>query len=93
MVEIVFLIPLLTGAVALFLPRNIGRAMLLLTGAAHLVLSVMITGTEAVRTTSSATDPRIQPLRPRRPWVPITIRSQPISSQQETIASAAAMAL
>jgi hydrogenase-4 component F len=42
MVEIVFLIPLLTGALAFFLPQKAGRHLLTLTGAAHLPLSVWL---------------------------------------------------
>ncbi len=42
MVEIVFLIPLFTGAAAFFLPTLIGRTLLVLTGAVHLALSVMV---------------------------------------------------
>ena len=42
MLEIVFLVPLLTGAAAFFLPARIGRPLLVLTGAVHLVLSVMV---------------------------------------------------
>jgi len=42
MVEIVFLIPLFTGAAAFFLPPKIGRLLLVLTGAVHLILSVMV---------------------------------------------------
>jgi hydrogenase-4 component F len=42
MLEIVFLIPFLTGAGAFFLPHKIGRLLLVLTGAVHLVLSVTV---------------------------------------------------
>ncbi len=42
MVEIVFLVPLFTGIVAFFLPRNFGRPLLVLTGAIHLFLSVLL---------------------------------------------------
>jgi hydrogenase-4 component F len=42
MIEIVFLIPLATGALAFFLPRPSGRTLLTLTGAVHLVLSVLL---------------------------------------------------
>jgi hydrogenase-4 component F len=42
MLEIVFLIPLFTGAAAFFLPTSIGRPLLVLTGAGHLALSVMV---------------------------------------------------
>ena len=42
MVEIVILTPLATGILAFFLPRTRGRALLPLTGAVHLVLSVLL---------------------------------------------------
>ena len=42
MLEIVFLLPFLTGIAAFFLPRTIGRALLVLTGGAHLILSIMV---------------------------------------------------
>jgi len=42
MVEIVFLTPFIAGLVALFLPKLIGRSLLVLTGAAHLTLSFML---------------------------------------------------
>jgi len=42
MVEIVFLIPFFTGIAAFFLSKTIGRSLLVLTGAIHLVLSVMV---------------------------------------------------
>ena len=42
MVEIVFLVPLFTGIVAFFLPRNLGRPLLVLTGAIHLFLSILL---------------------------------------------------
>ncbi len=42
MVEIVFLIPFLTGVVAFFLPRRPGRLLLVLTGAVHLILSLIL---------------------------------------------------
>lgn len=42
MLEIVFLIPLLTGTAAFFLPRHVGRALLVSTGAIHLSLSVLV---------------------------------------------------
>jgi Ni,Fe-hydrogenase III large subunit/NADH:ubiquinone oxidoreductase subunit 2 (subunit N) len=42
MLEIVFLIPFLTGAAAFFLSARIGRCLLVVTGAVHLVLSVMV---------------------------------------------------
>ncbi len=40
--EIVFLIPFFTGAAALFLPNTVGQVLLILTGAIHLILSVMV---------------------------------------------------
>ncbi len=42
MVEIVFLAPFIAGLVAFFLPKAGGRALLVLTGAVHLVLSLML---------------------------------------------------
>ncbi|MCP4372302.1 MAG: hydrogenase [Deltaproteobacteria bacterium] len=42
MVEIVFLVPLFTGTVAFFIPRSFGRPLLVLTGAIHLFLSVLL---------------------------------------------------
>ena len=42
MVEIVFLIPLLAGLLAFFVPPKVNRALLILTGLAHLALSVML---------------------------------------------------
>src|SRR5210317_2326302 len=42
MVEIVFLIPLLTGVVAFILPRTSGRPLLVLTGVVHLILSLYL---------------------------------------------------
>ena len=42
MLEIVFILPFLTGIAAFFLPRNIGRALLVLTGGAHLILSIVV---------------------------------------------------
>jgi hydrogenase-4 component F len=42
MVEIVFLIPLATGVLAFFLPRTSGRTLLTLTGAVHLLLSILL---------------------------------------------------
>jgi hydrogenase-4 component F len=42
MVEIVFLVPFFTGIVAFFLPRNFGRPLLVLTGAIHLFLSILL---------------------------------------------------
>ncbi|MBU1170916.1 MAG: hydrogenase [Proteobacteria bacterium] len=42
MVEIVFLIPFITGILAFFLSRNYGRALLVLTGVVHLVMSIFL---------------------------------------------------
>ena len=42
MVEIVFMVPLLTGAIAFFMPGASGRPLLVITGAAHLLLSVLL---------------------------------------------------
>ena len=42
MVEIVFLIPFLTGVAAFFLPKTSGRPLLVLTGAVHLLLSILL---------------------------------------------------
>ena len=42
MVEIIFLIPLITGMVAFFLPASITRKLLVVTGAVHLVLSIIL---------------------------------------------------
>ena len=42
MLEIVFLIPFFTGVAAFFLPDKIGRCLLVLTGAIHLILSVIV---------------------------------------------------
>ncbi|WP_286817494.1 proton-conducting transporter membrane subunit [Desulfobacter sp. UBA2225] len=42
MVEIVFLTPFITGLGTFFLPKIIGRCLLVLTGAAHLTLSLML---------------------------------------------------
>ena len=42
MVEIVILTPLLTGVIAFFLPKAAGRLLLVLTGCAHLLLSLLI---------------------------------------------------
>jgi hydrogenase-4 component F len=42
MVEIVFLAPFFTGCLAFFLPRNLGRPLLVLTGAVHLLLSLLL---------------------------------------------------
>ena len=42
MVEIVFLAPFITGVVAFFIPRNLGRPLLVFTGALHLLLSLLV---------------------------------------------------
>lgn len=42
MVEIVFLTPLITGIIAFFLPKAMGRPLLVGTGAIHLVLSLLL---------------------------------------------------
>ena len=42
MVELVFVFPMITGTIAFFLPRNVGRTLLVLTGAGHLALSSLI---------------------------------------------------
>ncbi|MCF8067521.1 MAG: hydrogenase [Desulfobacterales bacterium] len=42
MVEIIILIPLLTGILAFFLPRSPGRQLLVLTGVLHLLLSIFL---------------------------------------------------
>jgi len=42
MVEIVFLIPFITGVMAFFLPKEIGRLSLVSTGAVHLILSLLL---------------------------------------------------
>ena len=42
MVEIVFMAPFATGIAAFLLPRHLGRPLLVLTGAVHLLLSVML---------------------------------------------------
>jgi hydrogenase-4 component F len=42
MVEIVFLIPLLTGVLAFFLPRTTGRSLLIISGGIHLVVSLYL---------------------------------------------------
>ncbi len=44
MVEIVFLVPFLTGFISFFLSPKIGRTMMVLTGAVHLLLSIMLWG-------------------------------------------------
>jgi len=42
MVEFIFLAPLVTGIIAFFLPRPSGRPLLVLTGAVHLLASVLL---------------------------------------------------
>ena len=42
MLELVILIPLVTGALAFFVPKRVGRALLVLTGVTHLAASVYI---------------------------------------------------
>ena len=42
MVEIVFLIPLLTGVIAFFVPKTTGRSLLIITGVIHLVVSLYL---------------------------------------------------
>ncbi len=42
MVELVFLAPFLIGIVSYFLPKKVGRAILVLTGGSHLILSVLL---------------------------------------------------
>ncbi|MFZ0613114.1 MAG: proton-conducting transporter membrane subunit [Desulfobacterales bacterium] len=42
MVEIIFLVPFIAGVVAFFLPRASGRALLVMTGAVHLLLSAAV---------------------------------------------------
>ncbi|MBW2606472.1 MAG: hydrogenase [Deltaproteobacteria bacterium] len=42
MVEIVFLVPLFTGIVAFFLSKKFGRPLLVITGAIHLFLSILL---------------------------------------------------
>jgi hydrogenase-4 component F len=42
MLEIVFIVPLITGIVAFFLPKSSGRPLLVMTGAVHLLASVLI---------------------------------------------------
>ncbi len=42
MVEIVFIAPFLAGCLAFFLPRNLGRPLLVLTGVLHLLLSILL---------------------------------------------------
>ena len=42
MVELVILVPFITGIIAFFLPKASARPLLVLTGIVHLLLSVMI---------------------------------------------------
>jgi len=42
MLEIVFIVPLITGIIAFFVSRTAGRALLVLTGGAHLLMSLSI---------------------------------------------------
>jgi hydrogenase-4 component F len=42
MLEIVFLAPLLTGIMAFFIPRHLGRPLLVFTGFLHLLLSILL---------------------------------------------------
>lgn len=42
MVELVFIIPFVTGILGFFLPRAPGRMLIILTGAVHLIMSVML---------------------------------------------------
>ena len=42
MVEIIFLVPFFTGLAAFFLPKTIGRGLLVATGAVHLILSLLL---------------------------------------------------
>jgi len=42
MVEIIFLTPFITGLFAFFLPKMVGRSLLVITGAIHLVLSLLL---------------------------------------------------
>ncbi len=42
MVELIALIPFITGPMAFFLPRSAGRLLLILTGAVHLLLSLLL---------------------------------------------------
>ena len=42
MLELTFLVPLLTGAIAFFLPHTLGRLLLVITAAVHLLLSVLL---------------------------------------------------
>ncbi|MBL0712467.1 MAG: hydrogenase [Desulfosarcina sp.] len=42
MVELVFIIPMLTGIIAFFMPRASGRPLLVITGVVHLALSILL---------------------------------------------------
>jgi len=42
MVEIIFLTPFITGIIAFFLPKSLGRQLLVSTGAIHLILSLLL---------------------------------------------------
>jgi len=42
MFELVFIVPLITGTIAFFIPRSGARSLLVLTGAAHLLLSLYV---------------------------------------------------
>jgi hydrogenase-4 component F len=42
MVELVFIAPFLTGCLAFFVPRDLGRPLLVVTGALHLLLSLLL---------------------------------------------------
>ena len=42
MVEIIFIVPFITGLIAFFVPKEIGRPLLVFTGAIHLVLSLFL---------------------------------------------------
>jgi hydrogenase-4 component F len=48
MVEIIFLAPFITGLLAFFLPKAIGRQLLVGTGAIHLILSLLLWKTRSV---------------------------------------------
>jgi len=42
MVEIIFIVPFITGLIAFFVPKEIGRPLLVITGAIHLLLSLLL---------------------------------------------------
>jgi len=42
MVETIFILPFITGIIAFFIPRILGRKLLILTGVIHLILSVFL---------------------------------------------------